>query len=83
MVACPCCIGSSFIMSNSSNSLKSVLPKQQILDSSNLTEFADDNFRFDENGRDFSNSVENTVGKGGIACYKEFSKDLYCRHACL
>ena len=26
-------------------------PKRQILDSSKLKEFADDNFKFDENGR--------------------------------
>ena len=37
----------------------------QILDSSK--EFADDNFKFDENGRKFSKRVENTVGKGDIA----------------
>ena len=29
-------------------------PKQQILDSSNLKKFADDNFDFDENGGKFS-----------------------------
>ena len=29
-------------------------PKWQILDSSKLTEFADDNFEFDEHGRKFS-----------------------------
>ena len=61
-------------------------PKGQFLDASKLKEFADDNFKFDENGRQFSNCVENTVGKGEIACY-EFLKDLYCRHvktrACL
>ena len=28
--------------------------KQQILDSSKLIEFADDNFKFDENGRSFT-----------------------------
>ena len=32
-------------------------------------EFADDNFKFDENGRKLSKWVENTVGKGEIACY--------------
>ena len=47
-------------------------PKQQILDSSKLKEFADDNFRFDENGRKFSKRVENTVGKGEIARYEQF-----------
>ena len=35
-----------------------------ITDSSKLKEFADNNFKFDENGRKFSKSVENTVGKG-------------------
>ena len=32
-------------------------PKQQILDSSKLKDFADDNFKFDENGRKFSKMV--------------------------
>ena len=31
-----------------------------------------DNFRFDENGRKFSKSVENIVGKGEIACCEQF-----------
>ena len=43
-----------------------------ILDSSKLKEFADDNFKFDENGRKLSKQVENTVGKGEIARYKQF-----------
>ena len=38
-------------------------PKRQILDSSKLKEFADDNFKFHENGRKSSKRVENTVGK--------------------
>ena len=29
----------------------SLVPKRQTLDSSKLKEFADDNFRFDENGK--------------------------------
>ena len=33
---------------------------------------ADDNFKFDENGRKLSKPVENTVGKGEIARYKQF-----------
>ena len=45
---------------------------QQILDSFNMKEFADDNFKFDENGRKFSKRVENTVGKGEIARYEQF-----------
>ena len=47
----------------------------------------DDNFKFDENERQFSKRVDNSVGKGEIACYKQispfptvFSKDLYCKH---
>ena len=43
------------------------LSKRQILDSSELREVADDNFKFDENGRKLSERVENTVGKGEIA----------------
>ena len=53
---------------------KTVYPitRRQILDSSKLKEFADDNFKFDENGRKLSKWVENTVGEGEIACYKQF-----------
>ena len=69
-------------------------PKRQILDSSELKEFADDNFKFDENSRKLSKQVENTVGKGQKCSLRAmapfptvFSKDLYCRHvktrACL
>ena len=69
-------------------------PKRQILNSSKLKEFADDNFKFDENDRKFSERVVNTVGKGEIARYEQFllfpqcfQKNLYCRHvktrACL
>ena len=64
------------------------------LDSSKLEEIADNDFKFDENCRSSSIWVENTVGKGEIACYEQFplfptlfSKDFYCRHeknrACL
>ena len=34
--------------------------------------FADDNFKFDENGRKLSKRVENTMGKGEIAHYEQF-----------
>ena len=44
-----------------------VLTRRQILDSSKLKEFADDNFKFDKNGRKLHKLVENTVGKGEIA----------------
>ena len=37
-----------------------------------MKEFADDNFKFDENGRKLSKRVENTVGKGEIAHYEQF-----------
>ena len=37
-----------------------------------LKELADDNFKFDKNGRKLSQGVENTVGKGKIARYKQF-----------
>ena len=43
-----------------------------MLDSSKLKEFADDNFKFDANGRKLSKWVENTVGKGEIARYEQF-----------
>ena len=46
------------------------MTRRQILDSSKLKEFADDNFRFNENGRKLSKWVENTVGKGEIARYE-------------
>ena len=47
-------------------------PKRQILDSSNLKEFADNNFKFDKSGRKLSTWEENTEGKGEIACYEQF-----------
>ena len=49
-----------------------VNPKQQILDPSKLNKFADDNSKFDENGKKLSKQVENTVGKGEIAHYEQF-----------
>ena len=48
------------------------LPDNKFLDFSKLKEFADDNFKFDENGRKLSKWVENTGGKGEIARYKQF-----------
>ena len=45
---------------------------RQFLVSSKLKEFADDNFKFVENGRKLSKRVENTVGKGEIARYEQF-----------
>ena len=45
---------------------------------SKLKDFADDNFKFDKNGRKLSNRVENTGGKGEIACYEQFLLFLQC-----
>ena len=50
------------------------ITRRQILDSSKLKEFADDHFKFDENGRKLSKWVENTVGKGKIARFPGASK---------
>ena len=43
-----------------------------MLDSSKLKDFADNNFKFDKNGRKFFKWEENTVGKGEIARYEQF-----------
>ena len=48
------------------------LSRRQILDSSKLEQFAEDNFKFHENGRKLSKRVENTVGKGEIARHEQF-----------
>ena len=53
-------------------------PKQQILDSSKLKEFADDCFGFKENGRKLSKWVENNVGKEEIARYEQFLLFPHC-----
>ena len=47
-------------------------PNDKFLESFKLKEFADDNFKFDENGRKFFKQVENTLGKGEIARYEQF-----------
>ena len=47
-------------------------PKRHNLHSSKLKEFADDNFKFDKNGRKFYKRVDNTVGKGEIARHEQF-----------
>ena len=48
------------------------LPEDKILDRSKLKQSVDDNFKFDENSRQFCKQVENTVGKGEIARYEQF-----------
>ena len=52
--------------------LPKLITKRQILGSSKLKEFADDNSKFDENGKKFSSRAESTVGKGVIAHYEQF-----------
>ena len=59
------------------------MTRQQILDSSKLKEFADDNFKFGENGRELSKRVENTVGKGEIARKEQFLLFPQCIKRCL
>ena len=48
------------------------ITRRQILVSAKLKKFADDNFKYYENGRKFSKWVENTVGKGEIARNEQF-----------
>ena len=49
-----------------------IFTRRQILDWSKLKQSADDNFKFDEKIRKLSKRVENTVGKGEIACDEQF-----------
>ena len=49
-----------------------LFPKGHVFHSSKLKEFADDNFKFNENGRKFSKWAENTVGKGEIDLKEQF-----------
>ena len=46
--------------------------KNQGLFGKELKDFADNNLKFEENGRKLFKPVENTVGKGEIACYEQF-----------
>ena len=55
-----------------SRRMRLTLSQKTILDSTKLKEFADDNFKFDENGRKFLKWVENTVRKGEIAPNEQF-----------
>ena len=48
------------------------LSQTTILDSSKLKAVVNDKFKFDENCGKFSKWIENTVGKGEIALYKQF-----------
>ena len=49
-----------------------------MLDCTKVKEIADDNFKFDKNGRKFAKRVENTVGKGKIARYEQFLLSPRC-----
>ena len=51
---------------------KSFISQLILSQTTRLKEFADDNFKFNENGRKSSKLVENTVGKGEIARYEQF-----------
>ena len=53
-------------------------PKRQILDSSKFKKFTGDNSKFNESGGKFSKRVENTVGNGENACYKQFLLFPHC-----
>ena len=53
--------------------------KRQIFDTSKLKDFADDNFKFDENGKQFSKWVENTAGTGEIA-HSVFKRPVLQKH---
>ena len=53
-------------------------PERQMLDSSTLKEFADDNFNFDKYCRKFLKRAENTVGIGEIARFEQFLLFRWC-----
>ena len=48
------------------------LPDDKFYTLSNSKKFADNNFKFNENGRKLSKWVENTTGRGEIARYEQF-----------
>ena len=54
------------------NGYINLFSKRNILHTSNLEEFADDNIKIDKNGGKFFKKVANTVGKGEIARYEQF-----------
>ena len=49
-----------------------------ILDSSKLKEFADNSFKYDEDGRQFFKWIKSTVGKEEIAHFEQFLLFLHC-----
>ena len=58
------------------------LSKTTNFDFSILKEFSVDNLKFGEycGDLDFSKRIENTMGKGEIACLMVFLKNMYWRH---
>ena len=83
-----------FNLHYSLGSINLPFPKWQILDSSDLKEFADDSFKFDDIDGNFYKRIETTCGKRRNCLLQAisfflavFSKDLYLRHvkttACL
>ena len=68
---CPSVYPSEYKILVSVKALAGILTLSQ---TTNFTPFqiANDNSKFDENGVNFSRRIENTVGKGEIACYEEF-----------
>ena len=54
------------------------LPQTKSLHFCQLEEFPDNSFELDENGRKFSKSVKNTLGKGEIARYEQFLLFPHC-----
>ena len=55
-----------------------LFPKRQILNSSKLKEFPDENLRFDKNDSKVFKWVENTVDEGEIARYEQFLLFPHC-----
>ena len=59
------------------------ITRQQNSGSFKIEKFADDNFKFVQNGRKLSKRVENTLGNGEIAHYKQFLLFPQCfQNAC-
>ena len=56
-------------MINNARVINKPFPRRQIVDSSELNESADDNFKFNEYGRNFSTRVENALERGEIVQY--------------
>ena len=67
-----------FLIPQQHNPTFKSFPKREILDSSKIKVFADDNFKFYENGRKFSKWLENKGGKGEIAPYEQFLLSPQC-----